>query len=135
MTITYTTLSGEGEMIETGLSLSEAAHAVLTSDLREYDVREADGEFTIWSRQQVANRPWAATIFVSYEDGRDEAEADLFLQVVSIERMRGHCEAITDGQYREMLQQQLDDLQYEDDEAERARLRGEIEARMPKVQA
>lgn len=101
---TYTILSGEGEMIETGLSLRDAAHEVLTSDSREYEVREdKDGGFTLWSRQQVANRPWAATRFFSIKTDRAEAEAEIFAEVVSSERFAGHCEAITDEQYAEML--------------------------------
>jgi len=101
---TYTILSGEGEMIETGLSLRDAAHEVLTSDSREYEVRrDDDGGFTLWSRQQVANRPWAATRFFSVKIDRAEAEAEIFAEVIGSERFAGHCEAITDEQYADML--------------------------------
>lgn len=105
---TYTILSGEGEMIETGLSLRDAAHEVLTSDGREYEFRtgpdDDSGIVTVlWSRQQVANRPWAATRFFSIKTDRAEAEEEIFAEVVSGERFAGHCEAITDEQYAEML--------------------------------
>jgi hypothetical protein len=101
---TYTILSGDGEMTATGLSLRDAAHEVLTSDGREYEVREdEDGGFTLWSRQQAANRPWAATRFFSVKTGQDEAEAEIFAEVIGSERFAGHCEAITDEQYAEML--------------------------------
>ena len=100
---TYTILTGEGEMIETGLSLRDAAAEVLTSDSREFDIRSDDGVFTVWIRQQVANSPWTATHFVSFAPAREDAEREIFTDVVNCERMRGHNEAITDEQYRQTL--------------------------------
>ena len=107
---TYTILSGEGEMIETGLSLRDAAAEVLTSDSREFEVREdKDGGFTLWARQQVANRPWTATKFFSIKTDREAAELEIFEAVVTSERFSGHSEAITDDQYAEMLANLADD--------------------------
>jgi hypothetical protein len=104
MTTTYTILTGEGEMIETGLSLRDAAAEVLTSDSREFEVRaDKDGGFTLWTRQQVANRPWTATRFFSIKSDREAAEQEIFEAVVTSERFSGHNEAITDEQYRQML--------------------------------
>ena len=101
---TYTILTGEGEMIETGLSLNDAAVGVLTSDSREFDIRaDSDGGFTLWTRQQVANRPWTATGFVSFAADRADAEREIFTDVVNGARFLGHNEAITDEQYRQML--------------------------------
>jgi hypothetical protein len=107
---TYTILSGEGEMIDTGLSLRDAAHEVLTSDSRSYEVREdKDGGFTLWNRQQVANRGWEATRFFSIKTDRTEAEDEIFAAVVTSERFAGHCEAIADEQYAEMVAQFSED--------------------------
>lgn len=101
---TYTILTGEGEMIETGLSLADAAHEVLTSDSRQYEIRgDKDGGFTLWSRQQVANRPWAATAIWSVKADRATAEQEIFEKVVTAERWAGHCEAITDEAYAAMV--------------------------------
>ena len=100
---TYTILTGEGEMIATGLSLRDAAAEVLTSDSREFDIRSDDGVFTVWIRQQAANSPWTATHFVSFAPAREDAEREIFTDVVNCEQMRGHSEAITDEQYRQTL--------------------------------
>lgn len=103
---TYTILSGEGEMIETGLALRDAAAEVLRSDSREFDIREDDdGSFVLWTRQQVANRPWMATKFFSIKTDREAAENEIFAEAVSSERFAGHYEAITDEQYADMLAQ------------------------------
>ena len=103
---TYTILTGEGEVIDTGLSLRDAAHEILTSDSRSYEVREdKDGGFTLWGRQQVANRGWEATRFFSIKTDRAEAEDEIFSAVVTSERFPGHCEAITDEAYAEMVAQ------------------------------
>jgi len=103
---TYTIISGEGEMIATGLSLREAAHEILTSDGRSYEVREHKGlGFALWSRQQVANRGWQATRFLSHKTDRTEAEHEIFSTIVASQRFPGHSEAITDEQYADIVAQ------------------------------
>ena len=96
---TYTILSPSGAVMETGISLREAADAVLTSDGREYEVRKDDqwGCFILWTRQEVANQRWTSTRFFSVKTDRSEAEDDIFGKVVRAERFPGHCEAITDA--------------------------------------
>jgi hypothetical protein len=107
---TYTILTGEGDMIETGLSLNDAAAHVLTSDSREFDIRaDADGGFTLWTRQQVAGRPWSKTTFFSILTGRAAAEEEIFAAVVRSSRFEGHNEAITDEQYADMQRQFAED--------------------------
>lgn len=103
---TYTIIDGEGYVMDRGVSLSEAADAIMTSDSREWDIREDEnGGFTVWSRQQVANRPWAATAIYSFAANRDEAEREICENIVNSERWSGHCEAMTDAAYEEMLAQ------------------------------
>jgi hypothetical protein len=54
---TYTIIDGEGYVLDRGVSLNEAADAIMTSDSREWEIRQdKDGGFTAWSRQQVASR-------------------------------------------------------------------------------
>ena len=104
---TYTILSGEGEMIETGLSLRDAADEVLTSGSREYGIRpDTHGPgFELWVRPHVANRPWAVTQFFSIEIDREAAELAIFEKVVTSGRFPGHNEAITDEEYADMQRQ------------------------------
>lgn len=107
---TYTILTGEGEMIEAGLNLRDAADAVLTSDSREFDIRaDADGGFTLWTRQLVANRPWTETKFFSILTDRAAAEEEIFAAVLLSPRFKGHNEAITDEQYADMQRQFAED--------------------------
>lgn len=56
--IIYDVIGHEGTIIAESLTADEAAHEILTSDGREYEIREdRTAGFTLWSRQQVANRP------------------------------------------------------------------------------
>jgi hypothetical protein len=98
---TYTVTSAEGENPRTGLSLHDAADEILSSDSREWKIeRDEDGMWVIWSRQQVANRGWAKTITSSWEDTQEEAEAEMFAEVIQKSwQWRGHDIAVTDEEY------------------------------------
>lgn len=103
---TYTVISQHGDVIATGLSLRDAADEVLSSDSREYDVRQdSDGTYTLWSRQQVANRGWTATRFFSVATDRGEAEDEIFRAVVIFGYLSGHHEVIPDAAYAATLAQ------------------------------
>lgn len=129
-TTTYAILTRTGEIEAVNLTTADAARHILSHDGCDYDIRrDDDGCHWLWSRQQVANRPWAKTMVLSWAVTADEAEAEIFAEVVGADWPR-HPEAITMAQLAEMYQQQLADLEYEDDEDERARLRGAIEAEM-----
>ena len=105
-TTTYTTIDTDGYVLDRGISLVEAADAIMTSDGREWEIREdKDGGFTAWSRQQVANLPWGATVLYSIKSDRAEAEAEICEKIVTSERWSGHCEAMTDAAYDEMTAQ------------------------------
>jgi hypothetical protein len=95
---TYTVLDTDGKLIARHLTPAEAAHIILTDDGREYEVRENDGIFLLWSRQQVANRPWAKTIVFSLADTIAEAEAEIFASVISANWSR-HPQAMTDAEF------------------------------------
>ena len=93
----YDVVDHDGELVAESLTAAEAAHEILTSDGREYDIRNAEDGYVVWSRQQVANRPWARTTITSIKSDRAEAEADIFAQVVAAERWNGHPEAVERG--------------------------------------
>lgn len=100
----YTVIDpSSGEAIDSGLTAAEAAHIILTDDGRQYEIREdPDGGFTLWSRQQVANKPWSPTVVFSIETEREKAETEIFQKVIVADWPR-HPEAITDQRYQEML--------------------------------
>ena len=100
---TYTVISrNSGEPIDRHLTAAEAAQVILTDDGRDYDLRQDEFGWTLWSRQQVANIGWTATVATSIHDDRDLAEADVFHQVICAHWAR-HPEAITDAAYDRMI--------------------------------
>jgi len=103
MTTTYTVTDRSGNVIERGLTLSHAAHEILSTDGREWDIRPIDGGgWCLWARHQVANRPWAETTVWSFAASPEAAEADIFGQVITA-CWPGHYEAWTDAGYDRML--------------------------------
>lgn len=107
----YTVLdNASGEVLATGLTATDAAAEVLTSDSQEFDIRTAeDGNgFELWTRQQVANKGWTKTVVYSVEDDRDAAEGEIFAKVIAANWPR-HPTVMTDAQYAEMLAEMADD--------------------------
>ena len=113
---TYTAIDrNSGEMIETGLTVAEAAHIILTDDSREYEVRRSElgDSFALWSRQQVANRGWTQTRFYSLAGTADAAWAEIAQKVVDTHNPYAPGsygpEIVTDDQYAEMLAQRAEE--------------------------
>lgn len=106
----YTVIdNGSGEAIATGLNLRDAAAEVLTSDSREYDIREdEDGGFALWSRQQVANKGWTRTVVYSIETDREKAEAEIFGKVI-VADWPHHPSVMTDEAFADMQRQLAED--------------------------
>ena len=95
----YTVIDADGEAIARHLTAAAAAHIILTDDSRDYEIRlTEDGEFALWSRHQVANRPWEKTVIFSFADTLAEAEAEIFADVILASWPR-HPEAITDAEF------------------------------------
>jgi hypothetical protein len=97
----FTVVDTDGEAIARHLTAADAAHIILTDDGREYEIREDDGGYELWSRQQVANRPWEATVIFTVADTLEEAEAEIFAAVIRASWPR-HPEAMTDEQFDEI---------------------------------
>lgn len=101
----YAVTDQSGDLIARDLTASDAAHEILTVDGQEYDIRpDSAGEYwTLWTRQQVANKPWTATLIGTYGT-EDEARAEIFAHVVK-ESDGGRswkAEAIPQGVYDEV---------------------------------
>ena len=98
----FTVVDIDGEPIARHMTAAEAAHIILSDDGREYEIRPTDdGGFVLWTRQQVANRPWTKTVVFSYADTLAAAEAEIFAAVISAAWARHH-EAMTDLQFDEI---------------------------------
>lgn len=101
-----TVIDHNGEALGRHLTEADAAHIILTHDGADYEIRE-DGWrgskiFELWTRKQVANKPWTKTVVFSLADTRAEAEAEIFAEVCAACWPR-HPEAISDAQYDEMF--------------------------------
>ena len=97
--LTYTVTTQEGEYPRHGLSLAQAADEILSSDSREWKILLNDGVWEIWSRQQVANQGWSATVIYSVEDDREAAETEMFKKVIAQSwDWRGHDIASAEGE-------------------------------------
>jgi len=96
---TFTVIDTDGNQLGRNLTLAEAAHLILTDDGREYEIRYRRWPgYELWSRQQVANSPWAKTVVSSSADTLGEAEAEIFASVISANWSR-HPQAMTDAEY------------------------------------
>lgn len=106
MSTTYTIIDSDGWSSARGQSLAYAADAIMTSDSREWEIRQDEDGYTAWTRQQVANRPWAATAIWSNKSDRTAAEQEICEKIVTAGRWTGHVEAMTDAAYNSMIAQE-----------------------------
>ena len=103
----YAVVDQSGELIARDLTTEQAAHEILTVDGQEYEIRpdRAGDYWTLWTRQQVANKPWTA-ILGSFGLTIADARADIFAHVVK-EADGGRwwkAEAIPQEEYDEMVE-------------------------------
>ena len=81
----YCVVNQSGELIERDLTIENAADEILSTDSQEWEIRaDTAGNFwTLWSRQQVANKPWTATLIGAYGTEAD-ARAEILAEVVRV---------------------------------------------------
>jgi hypothetical protein len=80
----YAVVDQGGELIARDLTTDQAARAILTVDSQEYEIRPSGAYrdyWTLWTRQQVANKPWTETLMGTY-GVEYEARAAIFARVV-----------------------------------------------------
>jgi hypothetical protein len=94
---------------ETGLSLEQAASALLTNDGHDFEIRDdGDAGFSLWhtpfSRNgTLGSKPMVQTVIYSIKGSRQEAEADICQQV--IDKGWGPMKAMLDSDFAEMIAQ------------------------------
>lgn len=102
---TYTILRSGGDVTQprhTGLTVAEAAEALLMAVAPTEIRREADGcGWRLWT-PRIDGR-LTETRFASIEDDRASAEADIHGQVVAHDGDWGGLEVVTDDQHAEMI--------------------------------
>ncbi len=82
MTTTYAVIDRHGETKGTDLSARDAAEIVLYDDGQDYEIRSDALRSELWTRQEVANRPWQRTTVTSYDADERRAADDIFAQVL-----------------------------------------------------
>jgi hypothetical protein len=78
----FTVINTNGEVIARHLTAAAAAHIILTDDGRDYQIRRDEQGCVLWTRQQVANRPWAETAIYSSARTTAAAELEIFWSVL-----------------------------------------------------
>ena len=102
----YTVYNPSGGMeAETGMSLADAANKMLTYDGHEWEIREEDGAFNLYTSQFSRNSPCGGgdlvdTVISSYAADRAVAETEIFERVISEDWW--HLECATDAEYLAM---------------------------------
>lgn len=80
---TYTVFdSQDSRKAMNGLTIDEAAEAILQQDGQEYEIRNQGNFYTLWTRQQVANRPWMQTVFSAVSENEQKAKDSIFNMVL-----------------------------------------------------
>jgi hypothetical protein len=111
MTTTYTIIDSHGRMIERHVSLRDAADYIMTSDGRRWMIEHNDdGGYVVWVDHRVAGKKWHKIDALSSDKKeRVEAEDEIRQYIISQPKWSGHCEAMTDREYDEMMGQIADD--------------------------
>jgi hypothetical protein len=121
----YTVAHEDGEGRESNLTMREAARRILHHDGADYEIRLGDtfekgplaGEsrFELWTRKQVANRPWSRTAISAIAKTEEIAEAAILAEVVEKSgEWRGEPIAETMDSYLSGLREMLADADDED---------------------
>ena len=100
---TYTVVTPRGELVASGLSLRDAAIEVLTSDGRDFNIREENGEFVLWSRKQLGGVSWRRTVFRSANPDPESAEMEILEAIVDFGPMPGYDKVMTDEEYAALI--------------------------------
>lgn len=102
----YAVVDQSGDLIARDLTTEQAAHEILTVDGQEYEMRrDPEGYWSLWTRQQVANRPWTCTLLGSWGQTEDDAKAEVFADALRQADGGRHwmAEAIPQDEYDAMM--------------------------------
>ena len=102
----FTVISGSGVVQAEGLSADEAAVQVLTYDGHNYEIRpDADGGFWLWHTQRGGggNVPMVRTLIYSAAETEDEAQDEIFAEVLTKADWFDHQDVMTDAAYAAMV--------------------------------
>jgi len=103
----FTLVDHNGDRTESGLTLIEAAREIIQHDGVDYELRPADdGDgFYMWTRQQVANRPWTRTDMFSLDGDEAAAETEILTRFADDSRRHGRFSIMSDEGYAAMMKE------------------------------
>lgn len=105
---TYTVIDHNGDVLDSGLTTTQAMHAILTDDGHQYEIRpEEDGDgFRLWtstySRNSTAWSGLKESVVYSLKTDADEAELEIAEKVIAAGWPR-KPEAMTDESHAAMM--------------------------------
>lgn len=97
---------------DTGLCLADAANAMMTYDGHEWDIREEDGAYSLYTSQFSRNGPCGGrdlvrSVVFSYAADRATAEVEIFKRVISEDWWKLTC--VTDAEHLAGLAEESED--------------------------
>lgn len=103
----FTLVDHNGSLTESGLTLIAAAREIIQHDGVDYELRLApDGKgFDLWTRQQVANRPWTKTDMFSLAADAADAEIEILTRFAEDSRRHGRFSIMSDESYAAILKE------------------------------
>ena len=106
----YTVFNSDGDVLERGLTLAEAAQTMLTEDNHRYAIQQdADGGFSLWVSQfsaasTLGGRPLVKSVIFSLADSYEAAKAEIFNDIVLFGTGWNGLWVMTDDEYRDEIE-------------------------------
>lgn len=102
----YTVIDNNGDVLNAGLTLEEAAHEILIDDGRSYEIKkDANNDNWVLFTKRLNDRTSQETCIFSIEKDKKLARMDVFKRVVmEAEAVWWGAQAIRDEWYKEELQ-------------------------------
>ena len=111
MTYTVYNLNSDTEA-DTGLCLADAANAMMTYDGHDWEIREEQGAFNLYTSQFSRNSPCGGrdlvrSVISSYAADRATAEVEIFERVISEDWWGLEC--VTDAEFAQWRAEESED--------------------------
>ncbi len=126
----YTVIDNNGDVLNAGLTLEEAAHEILACDnvdarYPNYGIMKAGKTFDLWKKNNLGH--WIETIISSSENEFLSAKSDILKRVVmEAEAVWWGAEAIRDEWYQEELQALISESVKDADEKSKEQFEGQL---------
>lgn len=100
---TYTILSGNGDVLDSGLSLESAANEILTYDGHFYEIRKEDDGFLRLYTSKLSRAAYGSNSSVTGTVIFGSSEDEIWQHVIDNSEWWSNQDAMTDESYAEMI--------------------------------